>query len=701
MSLYPLPTLIGALWSLALALIVLTRSGQARVNKVFSFLCFAIFTWLSAYTVAYFTKDINIAAISCRIACTAVILVNPLFYDFAVSYLRIDRERKFVVLAYVVTALMVPLFLFTNVFLDIPHKYYWGYYSKAGPYHPLYLVIFFVIFLRSIYLWFKAFLSRKTLPPIEKNRLKYLFAVSILIMLAGSDYLQKYGIEVYPFGWIFVVLYSTVAFMAILRYHLLDIEVIIKKTLVFASLFASVFTIAGVVTLLLQNLLGKFIPINNWISIGINIALLIFLYDPLRNFLVNTTNRYLFQKRYDPVSVIMTLSKAVLTELDINKIARLTVEKLVDALNLKSCALLIPNKEGNKFLIKEERGIADSKIFFEHNAPLVAYLNKVNGAALKNGEKPLSGAIIEDMKAVDADVCLAIMVHKQLIGILAVGGKKSDENYTKEDINTLMLLADALGISITNALNFEDVRQKEKLATIGTLAGGIKHEIGTPLNKISSAVQKFLIAREDGDHKKMQADEVVSEAYDLLTRCQMTFEKVSAISAKFADFAKPRRKADLELVNISDSIEDALGVLEHEIQAKNISVKKEIQADLPRVAADRDYMQQIFFNIIRNGAQAIQEARKSKEDSLISIVVKEEPKTRIHIEISDTGVGIAQDNLSRIFEPYYTTKPEGRGSGLGLAIVKELVERNNGTILVRSELGKGTSFILEFLGASS
>jgi signal transduction histidine kinase len=500
-----------------------------------------------------------------------------------------------------------------------------------------------------------------------------------------------------------IAIYGLAVAYIILRYRFLDIEVLIKKTLVFAGLFSSIFVIVSLLILiaqhLLQYLLNKVVHFNIWVSLGVSIIFMIVLYDRLKAFLINVTNKYLFQKKYDPVDLIITFSKSVLTELNLDKIAKSMIDKLVSALNLMNCALLIPNTEGNKFIIKESFGIQDKKIAYENNSPMVSYLERVNSVILRNGEKSLSELIIKDMKLIDANVCLGIMIHKQLIGVLSLGRKKSDEDYTKKDIDTLVLLADALGIAITNALTFESARQKEKLAAIGMLAAGIKHDIGTPLNQMSTAVQLFLIEKEEGDHKKLPIEQILSSAYDLLMRCQMTFVKIARISAKFADFARPKRAADLELINIAESINDAISVLETEIQAKGASIRKDIEDDLPPIRADKEYMQEIFFNIIKNAGQAIEEANRNKDEALISITAKQTSDKDVLVEIKDTGVGIPADGLDKIFEAYYTTKQGRGGTGLGLAIVKELVERNNGKISVKSELGKGTSFILEFQGA--
>ena len=104
---------------------------------------------------------------------------------------------------------------------------------------------------------------------------------------------------------------------------------------------------------------------------------------------------------------------------------------------------------------------------------------------------------------------------------------------------------------------------------------------------------------------------------------------------------------------------------------------------------DENQIQQIFFNLIKNAAEAI------REDGTVTITAKEDDN-KVKIQIQDTGCGIPEDKLDEVFKPFYTTKGEGKGSGYGLAIVKELVQRNNGNIYVKSRIGEGTTFYLEF-----
>jgi len=694
---FPYSGLANALTSTILGIFVLSRNYKSPTNRSFFYFAFSVAFWSYCYFLWQISKSPINALFWCRTLMAGAIFIPSAFLHFCINLIG-ERKKylKIVIFWYAISFLFL-LSDFTPLFVrDVRPRMIFSNWPTAGVAFAPFLMMFIGLTLYAHVLLYRAYSG---LSGHKRNQIKYVFLGTAIGFIGGStNYPLWYDINILPVGNILVSLYVAAAAYAIIRHQLMDIEVIIKKTLVFAGLSASVVGIFVVAMFLTQDILGNIIGIPKVWAYVLSAMIIAALIDPIRSFLINVTDKYLFQKRYNPAELIRIFSKSVLTELDLSKIAKSTVEKLVEALKLTSCAILVPDREADRFVIRECYGLDNKKMSYKKDTHLLSYLSKVNSAISKDGEKPLPKQVINDMDLINANVCLGIMLHKELIGVLSLGRKKSDQEYTKADIDTLLLLSDALGVAITNAIAFEDVRRKEKLATIGTLAAGIKHDIGTPLNKASSAVQRFLIAREEGDHKKAPLEEVISEAYDLLSRCQMTFEKVSAISAKFADFARPKRKAELESLNITTSIDDTLGVLEHELQAKNISIKKNIQKDLPFVMADKDYMQQIFFNIIRNAAQAIQEAGRDKAESIITINARELPEHNVSVEIVDTGVGIPEDSISKIFEAYYTTKPEGRGTGLGLAIVKELLERNNGKIAVKSKVGEGTTFILEFAG---
>jgi len=218
--------------------------------------------------------------------------------------------------------------------------------------------------------------------------------------------------------------------------------------------------------------------------------------------------------------------------------------------------------------------------------------------------------------------------------------------------------------------------QSEKLASLGQLAAGVAHELNNPLGTITlfgSMLKKDLAQNEKWDK---DISLIIQEA-----------ERAAKIVKDLLSFSR-QTKMKPGLVNVNSIIEEAVSLLAKRSLFRNIQVKQELNVSVPTTFADPDLLKQVFFNIILNGAQAM-------EGSGV-LTIRSQPKnggSGIEIQIEDTGKGIAEDHLSRLFDPFFTTKE--KGTGLGLALVYGIVSKHKGAIDVKSELGKGTTFYID------
>jgi signal transduction histidine kinase/ferredoxin len=217
--------------------------------------------------------------------------------------------------------------------------------------------------------------------------------------------------------------------------------------------------------------------------------------------------------------------------------------------------------------------------------------------------------------------------------------------------------------------------QSEKLASIGQLAAGVAHELNNPLGTIilfSRMLQKDL------DHnEKWEKDIalVIQEA-----------ERAAKIVKDLLGFSR-ETKMKPGLVNVNSIIEEAVSLLIKRSLFRNIRVKQDLDASVPNTFADPDLLKQVFFNIILNGAQAMEGS------GVLTIKNQSENGGKaIVIQIEDTGKGISEDHLSRLFDPFFTTKE--KGTGLGLALVYGIISKHRGTIDVHSKVGEGTGFTI-------
>ena len=259
------------------------------------------------------------------------------------------------------------------------------------------------------------------------------------------------------------------------------------------------------------------------------------------------------------------------------------------------------------------------------------------------------------------------------------------------------------------------LQQSEKLATVGQLAAGIAHEINNPIgyigsniNTLKSYVAKLLPivessqklisveASETGadldkqlEHLReyLKQDDIgylVGDLSDIVDECAEGIKRVKSIVADMKGIARSGED-ERDWNDIHEALDTALNIANNEIKYK-ASVKKDY-AELPKLFCSSSQMNQIFLNILVNASQAID------EHGVITVRTRE-VDGNAEIDIEDTGKGIDEAGVSRIFDTFYTTKPAGQGTGLGLSIAKEIITRHGGEISVRSEVGKGTCFTI-------
>ncbi|HEX8183813.1 MAG TPA: ATP-binding protein [Blastocatellia bacterium] len=213
--------------------------------------------------------------------------------------------------------------------------------------------------------------------------------------------------------------------------------------------------------------------------------------------------------------------------------------------------------------------------------------------------------------------------------------------------------------------------QLERLAAAGQLAAQFAHEVGTPLNLISGHVQ-LLRARASNDRTIKRLDIIAGQ-----------IERITQIVRSMLNSTR-RPRPQLEIININSLLAQILDAAQPTLVARSVEMHVEISEDIPQIEADSDQLQQVFINLINNSLDAMPAGGKLR-------VTTTRDLDSVVIELSDSGEGISYDAIDMIFDPLFSTK-QGRGAGLGLTIVKQIISEHNGSVDVRSEPGRGTTF---------
>lgn len=231
--------------------------------------------------------------------------------------------------------------------------------------------------------------------------------------------------------------------------------------------------------------------------------------------------------------------------------------------------------------------------------------------------------------------------------------------------------------------------QSGKLAAVGQLASSVAHEINNPLTGVLNNVQLIKMEMDMG------ADFKIEDFKEQLDVIEESASRCVKIARSLLDFSRAA-KGTFQPFSLNEAIEKTIVLIGHELKLRDVSVKKELGGNLPRIQGDTQLIQQVIFDIVNNARYAIEKNPK-KEAGLITLKTSYDMvKEAVLLSISDNGTGISQENLEKLFTPFFTTKPAGEGTGLGLSFIQDIVKRHNGKVSVESELGKGTTFHISF-----
>jgi two-component system, NtrC family, sensor kinase len=221
----------------------------------------------------------------------------------------------------------------------------------------------------------------------------------------------------------------------------------------------------------------------------------------------------------------------------------------------------------------------------------------------------------------------------------------------------------------------EQLQQREKLSSIGLLAAGVAHEVNTPLTGVSSYTQMLLGMLNENDPK-----------HALLQKVRTQAERATNIVNNLLNFSRTGSAEEFGEIDVARVLDDTLQLLEPQLRRSQIEIVRVYGNDAPEAYGNAGKLQQVFTNLILNARDAIPDGGR------ITVSTGTAEDGSLVAEIADTGIGIAPENVAKIYDPFYTTKGVGQGTGLGLAVSYGIIQEHAGRITVESEPGQGTAF---------
>jgi PAS domain S-box-containing protein len=243
---------------------------------------------------------------------------------------------------------------------------------------------------------------------------------------------------------------------------------------------------------------------------------------------------------------------------------------------------------------------------------------------------------------------------------------------TDEQTGALVVFED-----VTQRLQLEEqLQQREKLSSIGLLAAGVAHEVNTPLTGVSSYTQMLLAMLSENDPK-----------HALLQKVRRQADRATDIVTNLLNFSRTGSAAEFNQVDIHRVLDDTLQLLEPQLRRSQIEIIRDYGDGLPEVHGNSVKLQQVFTNLILNARDSI-----SNGNGRITLKTRNDEDGSVMVEVADNGIGIAPENVAKIYDPFFTTKGVGGGTGLGLAVTYGIVQEHSGHISVASTPGLGSTF---------
>ncbi len=707
-NLYAVPPAITCGILLVLSGFIFSKRKTSPGSVPLCLFCLSLSWWLFGYSIMYFTSDPTQAIFWARFGCVGVLFIPV----FTVHFIMIFLGKFKSLLLYIFYALAIAILPFTwssLIYRDI-EKYYWGFYPVAGPFYWVVLLSFMITFSTGAVLLLRALLTSKNQVDSRYfNQIKFVF-IGILIGCFGVvDYVIKYKIIIYPFGYIAAFIFASSIVCAIFRHQLLGIEVVLKKTVIFAGLFGMVMLVLGLVTIATQVLISKQVYVPSKIATSLSFAIGILFYDPTRRWLEKITDRFLFQNRRDIQRSLNEVSKKLTSILEISELARKVLSAFQELMQIESGIILVQRPQTNQLEWIDSFGIEATQKIFIKAEPWIQFCSEHGPIIDFQEENRLNIMVKETLRPLitfKANIVIPLLSQEGLIGLLVLGKKKSDQKYDELELSLLPTLGNELVVAIKNAWLLEEMmREREhklKLqsqADLVNYAKTIAHEIKNSLVGMKD-LSMGIIENYSVELKKIYAALLSGEeAAHLEGRYQHAIDKICEYSHIIHERAERIRviaKTSEGTLNSSESTREEIyfRILWNEIIRELGDKLRDIQlmVEIPDhfvIYGNLVLLERVFTNLIINSIEAM-EQNQTKEIYLKCGYQEIEGVKWSWFEYSDSGPGIPEALAKRIFDQGFSTKaqPEaGRsfsGRGHGLYVCKRIIEElHHGNIEIR------------------
>jgi len=691
--------LLALVLNVSLAGITLFRNPGSRLNRLFTYFVGGMAVWNFGVFMLRRSPDEATAVFWEIVIHTGVIALPAFYYHFVLIFLEsTTRHRTSLFVVYALALLFSIVNLSgSSLFMSGVNSTYWGWAPATG----LLYTPFFIYF--NCFLIYGLLHLVRTYNDVDssfrRNRATLILLGTLVSLIGGLIDFARFILArfvpaadlVYPMGIPANMVFALMLGTSIVRYRLFDVNVVVKKGAIYLLLW-------GVLTsvLVAAEQYADWDQLNPlWVILPLGFVMTM-LVSPIGQRLEERIERVMFSRRRGCYETLLDLSKRMGSILDFGRLMETLVHGLVRGVPLTHCVLMIYDVQRSAFVVYREDatvGEGVGAVAIRVDSRIVQWLNRTGRVLVKEEVKlnPEIAAYFEtaegELDAIKATLIVPLKIEGKLTGILLVGEKLSGDIFDDQELEVLAVLANQVAISLENARLYEELSESNaQLMQASRLKSqflaSMSHELRTPLNSIIG-FSKVLLNRFDGELTERQETYIRSvhnSGAHLLQLINgiLDFSRIEAGKLEMIS-----EELDLHEL-IDECIESSMPLA----RGKQMKLEKNVPLELPSLSGDRTKVKQILLNLLSNAIKFTAQGRV-----LVSVVA--EPDA-IRVSVADTGIGIREDDLAHLFEPFQQLdNPIARsagGTGLGLAISKKFVELHGGRIWAESRENQGSTF---------
>jgi signal transduction histidine kinase len=642
--------LLAGISSAGFGLLVLLKSENRRLGRIWWIFTLSVAVWGFGGIFLSTTGDPARALFWWRMAFGAgVIWIAPLFFHFVCEF--INRSHRLTSVHYVIAAawlLPLPSHLFFRRARWLFNSFF---YADAGPLYPLFVVWWIGLILYSHSLLLQAARNQS---PKKKNQINYFVTATVIGFGGGClSYLPNFGMDVYPWGNFSICLYPMIMSYAILKHQLMDVKVVIRKTLVYSIISASLVAVYVSTVTFITRLLEGHVMSPSVYSSAIAAGAITLLFDPLRNRIKAFIDRRFFRTEVDRAEKLARFSSYVVEEQDLSKTTRTLCRLLIDSFHPKCLALYLKSDDGADVVRIYEEG----KILLPERLPLADVLFSLT-------TEGVSGELPDEITKAGIRLAFPLLSRGDLLGCLLLAEKRSEQSYSEEDLVLLRLVCNQA------ALAFE----RPKL--LREASDGLVHEIKTPMANIVLPAELTCLQIRNALKQKNGHSELLSIIFE---RMKYIMDQALRASQKVDALQQMNTSTGYAFVplKIQEMVDSSLGDVKELFDSHRVDVHVELGNDLPSVNGNGDQLKIVLNNLFKNAVEAM--ARDQRCPRSITISARREGKN-LELAVEDTGPGIPKPARELIFQSHYSSK--ARGGGVGLFLARQIIKVHGGTLTV-------------------